>query len=144
MTKEQKTLFSSIQNFVTTNLSHLSPNARLELPTTLSAREKRFLADLADELRLDLSYDEFNQAGESIIVVSFADEMLQLAAADAEEDGEGEEGEWKEAIERVMGKYEKAQVAKDFDESEFEDNHAKLLEEKMLSWKKEYYKVSLE
>lgn len=66
--------------------------------------------------------------------------MLDLAA---DEDDGDEESEWKDAIERVIAKYQKAEVAKDFDEAEFEDTHAKLLEEKMVAWKKEYYRVPL-
>lgn len=139
LTKEQRRLFFLVKAFVLDNLATLSPNARLEFPATLPARDCRILVDIADELHLGVTYDEFDAAGRNLIVLSFEEEMMELAR----EEGEGEDAEWKDAIKRVISKYEKAEVAKDFDEEEWEDSHAKVLEEKMTTWKKEYYKVSL-
>jgi len=58
-----------------------------------------------------------------------------------EEEVENEVGEWREAVERVLTKYEKAQTAKDQSESDFEEAYEQKLKEKMRVWKKEYYQV---
>lgn len=149
LTKAQRKLFGLVKSFLLDNLSTLSPNARLEIPATLPARDRRFLADISDELHLAVTYDEFDRDGNSLIVVSFDETMMNLVAEEQSDDensavandGETTGAEWKDAIKRVVAKYEKAPVAADFDESQYEDSHAKQLEEKMAAWKKEYYRV---
>lgn len=119
-------------------------------PARYPARDRRFLQDLADELRMSISFDEFDENDENIIVLSFDPESVGLMQADneagADDDGEWEDDEeddreWKEAIERVLKKYEKAPVKEDVTEEDFEDQYAKTLNEKMDNWKREYYKV---
>lgn len=142
LTKEQRRLFDLVRTFVNDNLTALSPNARLELPATLAARDRRFLSDLGEALRLELTYDEFDADGHAIIVLSFDEEMLAMAREEsAEEETKEGEAEWQKAIGRVLRKYEKAETAKDFDEHEWEAEHAKVLEEKMATWKNDYYRV---
>ena len=60
----------------------------------------------------------------------------------AEEETKEGDAEWQKAIGRVLKKYEKAETAKDFNEEEWEAEHAKVLEEKMATWKNDYYRVS--
>lgn len=52
-----------------------------------------------------------------------------------------EEAEWQKAIRRVLRKYERAEVQKEFDEEEFEKQMEKEIQEKMITWKSDYYKV---
>lgn len=143
ISKEQKRIFHLVKAFVLENIPNVSPNARLALPSTLPARDRLFLTDLADELHLTISYDEFDEANFSIIVLSFDEDVLELARLE-EDDSESSDAdpEWVDAIHRVLKKYGKAHVTKDLDEAEIEDSHAKQLDLKMTSWKKEYYKVS--
>jgi hypothetical protein len=143
MTKEQKRIFKLVKQFVLDNLPSLSPNARLTLPSSLNVRDRRFLVDLAGELHLEVAYDEFDENNYNIIVLLFDDEALELARAESDDDDdeEAEMAEWKQAIHRVLFKYGKAEVAKEFNEAEQEQSHATQLEGKMNTWKKEYYKV---
>lgn len=96
-------------------------------------------------MNLVITYDEFDAEGINLVVLLFDAELLNLAneISSDEDEAEPASGEWKSAIERVLKKYEKAEVAKDFDENEWEDEHAKQLQEKMNTWKKEYYRVCL-
>lgn len=139
MTQEQRKLFTLVKSFVIDNLGNLSPNARLEIPNTLPARDRRFVSDLADELHLVVTYDEYDTAGTNLVVLSFDEEMLNLARED-QEDGEGG-NEAEGAILRVVKKYEKAETAKEFDETDWEVEHAKQIEQKMTAWKNDYYRV---
>jgi 5'-3' exoribonuclease 1 len=148
LTQEQKKLLILVKSYVMENLSNLSPNNRLELPATLPARDRRFLADLTDDLHLSATYDEFDRDGNALIVLSFDEIMVNLVEAEEDDEGgftavngDAAGAEWKDAIKRVLKKYDKAEVSKAFDESEYEDSHAKQLEEKMNTWKRDYYKV---
>ena len=119
-----------------------SPNARLAIPNTLPARDRRFVSDLADELHLAVTYDEYDEAGTNVVVLSFDETMINLAREDQDE-SEGESNEAQDAIFRVVKKYETAETAKQFDEQDWEVEHAKQIEQKMTSWKRDYYKVGL-
>lgn len=112
------------------------------LPSSLTTRDRRFLTELADALRLSISYDEFNEDDEAVIVLEFDETMLALSREEDSDDEAEKEGNM--AIERVLAKYDRAPTAKAFDEDEdLETEHAKVLEEKMAQWKNDYYKVWL-
>lgn len=157
-------------------------------------KDRKFLSDFSDELKLVVTYDEFNDKGENLITVKFDEEIIRLAREEEEEDseadakristeeeegdesseaeeigivhlnlngevqrmarkdgqqqgkkegaaGDKEESEWQMVIKRVLRKYEKAEVAKEFNEEEFEQQMEKEIQEKMVSWKSDYYKV---
>lgn len=61
---------------------------------------------------------------------------------ESEEEVEEEENESDLAVQRVLGKYEKAKVVDNVEE-DFEDSYEEKLKVKMDDWKKGYYKVSL-
>lgn len=135
-------MLNKIRTFVTANLVNLSPNARLVLPANLPARDRAFLTGLCDELNLVATYDEFDEAGSALITISFDDAMLQLALAEqeeAEEASEEEEPEWKDAINRVFNKFDKAVIT-----DVVEESYETQLESKMGLWKREYYREKLE
>lgn len=64
----------------------------MQLPNTYAARDRRFLAELADKLRLFVTYDEFTDEGENLITVRFDDALLAMAREEAD-DGISEEEE---------------------------------------------------
>lgn len=185
MTQSQKDLFDSIDDFLDDTLDSLdtAASAALSIPNDLSAKDKKFLSDLADQLKLVVSYDEFTDDGVNFVTVAFDPEMIKLAREEVEEDDEnrvsteeedGDESseaeeigivhlnlngqvermarknkevkqkdgsEWQQAIKRVLKKYEKAEVAKEFNEEEFEQQMEKEIQDKMVTWKADYYKV---
>lgn len=138
ISREQKKILLQVKSFVNENLATLSPNARLTLPATLPARDRSFLAELADELHLSVTYDEFDEAGKALIVLSFEAEMINLALAEEEEEEELD-GEWKDAIKRVFKKFDRAEVAVVVEQESYETQ----LQGKMNTWKREYYKVRI-
>jgi 5'-3' exoribonuclease 1 len=159
LTKEQRDIFNSVQAFVRTNLPRPSPSASLSFAAQYPARDRRFLQELADKLHLSISFDEFDENDEPLIVLRFDEDMLDLAEADvskdfnnlelADENGAAEEwqdededgNEWQKAIERVLSKYEKAPTLPAFNDADWEDQYSKKLTEKMNTWKSQYYKV---
>ncbi|GAA5913499.1 chromatin-binding exonuclease XRN1 [Sporobolomyces salmoneus] len=196
LTETQKKLFLSLQSFLLSSLSSLdtASTATYQFPNDLSAKDKKFLSDFSDELKLVVTYDEFNDDGENLVTVSFDDEIIRLAREEEEEDEEGEDGristeeeegdesseaeeigivhlnlngnveriaqkkkmekelnggekeesEWQRAIKRVLKKYEKAEVSKEYNEEEFEQEMEREIQEKMITWKADYYKEKLE
>ena len=151
------------------NLAHPSTEASVRFPAKYPARDRRFLQELADELRLAIAFDEFDENDEPIIVLRLDENMVHLMLADheselvdrfggmqiqqsendddyedvADDDEDDGPGEAREAIDRVLAKYAKAPVLADVSESDFEDEYAVKLKEKMDKWKGEYYKVRL-
>lgn len=188
LTETQKKLFTTLQNFLTTSLASLdtASTASLQFPNDLAARDKKFLSDFSDELKLVVTYDEFNDEDENLITIRFDEAMIEFAREEEEEEeDEGristeeeegdesseaeeigivhlnlngeverqarkkkeqknvrEEAEWQKAIRRVLKKYERAEVQKEFNEEEFEKQMEKEIQEKMVTWKSDYYKVS--
>ncbi|KAH8913713.1 hypothetical protein BT69DRAFT_118070 [Atractiella rhizophila] len=157
LTKEQKRLFTQIKKFVLDNIS-TNPTETISFPNSFPARDRRFLQELADELRLTIAFDDYDDYGQNVVKLGFDPEMLSLAREEADisklendegtngewedlQDGGSEEWEWKEAIERVFKKYDKAEVARDMSEGDIEESYEQRLEEKMNSWKRDYYRV---
>ena len=62
---------------------------------------------------------------------------------DVDEDNEGEDEESKAAVDRVLKKYDKAQVMDDDEGGGFDARYDRSMKEKMDGWKRGYYKVRL-
>ncbi|GAA5821456.1 hypothetical protein JCM11251_004633 [Rhodosporidiobolus azoricus] len=194
----QKALVDRLSTFLLSNFSPLNPTASLRFSNTdLTARDRRFLVDLAEKLHLALTFDEFDEeTEENLVTVRFEEGLVQLAQED-EEDGEddaadgeisdqseegessseaeeigivhlslkdgsvqhprrpsaartpstavkGDEPEWMAAIKRVLGKYEKAEVIREVTREEAEEEQEREVKERMVQWKKDYYKEKLE
>ena len=155
-----------------------------------SARERKFISKLAEDLHLSVRWDEFavldedDMGGEEgdeeeVNVVTWrfpgddededdaksgrvngkvtktngnvVPDMPITITVNGDEDGnddewvdEDEEDEEDEesraAVDRVLGKYEKAKVLDD--DGGFDERHERRIEEKMAEWKGEYYRVS--
>ncbi|GAA5932467.1 chromatin-binding exonuclease XRN1 [Sporobolomyces koalae] len=182
LTESQKKLFTNLQSFLTTSLASLetAEKASYQFPNDLAAKDKKFLADFADDLKLVVTYDEFDDEGQNLVTVKFDEEIIRLAKEEEEEDGfsteeedgdesseaeeigivhlslngqverqakkkqANDEAEWQKAIKRVLKKYEKAEVAQEYNEEEFEQQMEKEIQEKMVVWKADYYKEKLE
>ncbi|SGY47624.1 BQ5605_C001g00550 [Microbotryum silenes-dioicae] len=138
ITKSQQAIFTRIQKFLNDNMPELSPNARLELPGPLPSRDQHFLATLAEKLQLSVAYDEFDEDDNPIVVLSFEESLLESARNDSE----GQH--WQLTIGRVLSKYESAETPRQLTEEEQEDEHKVEVQQKMLDWKKDYYKEKLE
>jgi hypothetical protein len=162
LTKPQKCLFDELKAFVR---AHPKPSAEDKLVLTrpvFPPRDRKALQDMADDLQLDLVWDEEAVADQPIVIARFG--ALTLAGvSDDEEDGEDEilkermaalgvtdatdagapppkarEGD--EALERVIKKWEKAKIVDDEDDQAAE-LHERKVTEQLEDWKLSYYKV---
>lgn len=152
ITKDQSKLLDQIKQFVKQHESKPSSNDRLAIVNTLPGRDRTFVQELADSLHLRCTWDEVDDYGQSLIVLSFdvpAEE--DGGEADAAENEEEADGEWeseediesKAAINRVLDKYSKAKVI-DNELEDFEESFEETLKQKMVEHKRKYYKEKLE
>ena len=138
------------------------------MPNTFPARERQFISALADDLHLSLTWDEYDENDQNIVIWRFPDavepsllpevEEVRETNGDVEGDGEWEdvddddddvgeeeeeeeEEESKAAVDRVLKKYGKAQVMDDDEGGGFDARYERSLKEKMDEWKRGYYKV---
>ncbi|KAM0788250.1 hypothetical protein ACM66B_001401 [Microbotryomycetes sp. NB124-2] len=139
LTKEQQRISKLVREFVLENLGQLSPNAHLDIPAGLPARDKRFLNALAEQLKLDVFYDQYDPDDMPIIRVCFDDDLVEMAREENEEDAE-----WKKAITRVIGKYDRAEHIKELSEEELLEERNRQVDAQFIDWKDKYYQEKLE
>jgi 5'-3' exoribonuclease 1 len=132
------------------------------MPNTFPARERQFISTLAEDLHLSVTWDEYDEDDQNIVTWQFPGaleqplpepEEVQRTNGDAEgegewedvddDDDEGEDEESKAAVDRVLKKYEKAQVMDDDEGGGFDARYDRSMKEKMDEWKRGYYKVRL-
>jgi 5'-3' exoribonuclease 1 len=154
ITKDQRKMFDQVKEFVEKHQSKPNAKDRLTIVNTISARDRRFVQELADSLHLRTTWDEVDDYGQSLIVLCFDMEGLSVDgegegdAPDGEaNDAVEEDGEWESeagdaegdlAIQRVFAKYQKAKVV---DNTEEDFSREETMKQKMDDWKKTYYKV---
>lgn len=104
LSESQKQIVDKVSTFVLSHLATLTStasSAQLQFPNHLvSARDRRFLSDLADALKLYVTYDEYTPEGENLVTVRF-DEALVALAREEEEDDDDEEGAIKGSLDGV-------------------------------------------
>jgi 5'-3' exoribonuclease 1 len=144
-------------------LDHRAPGSlehqrksRLTMPNIFPAADRKFISDLADDLHLSLTWDEYDEQDQNLITWRFPGELDQpvpegeengqpTVEEDSDEVWEDEEDEEsKAAVDRVLAKYEKAKVANDDKEGDFDARYEQSIRDKMDEWKRGYYKVDFE
>ena len=131
-------------------------SAPLTMPNTFPAREREFISTLAEDLHLSVTWDDYDEDDQNIVTWHFPgalDEPLSDPGVQKNGDASGE-GEWEdvddddgedeesnEAVDRVLNKYEKAQVMDDEEGGGFDARYERSMKEKMDEWKRGYYKV---
>lgn len=159
ITKDQLKILNQIRKFVNKHQTNPTKSDRCAFVNSFSAKDQRFLQELADSLHLHTTWDETDEYGQHQVVLTFnlegvseagTDEHSQNGAPEADEEEEDEE-EWQSessddegdlAIQRVFAKYDKAKVVENVTE-DFEESYEEKLKEKLDQWKREYYKVRL-
>lgn len=113
------------------------------IPNTFPARERKFITDLAGDLHLEVTWDEYDANDNNLVTLRLPGALSQPVP---ENDGEGEwedvDEEGDKAVDRVLRKYERAPVADDDEEGDFDERHERGVQEKMDEWKRGYYKAS--
>lgn len=127
ITPDQKKLLKEIKKYVLNRPGDGNEVKPLDLPPTLPARDRKFVEQLADDLRLQWT----TIAGEH------GDRFIRLQLP-AREDDEEEDEEASMALHRVIRKYENAKV-QDISAEEAQAAAEKKYEMKFREWKNKYY-----
>ena len=158
LTSSQRAIFNQVKAFV---LEHRSPGSvehqrksRLTMPNTIPAADRKFVTDLADDLHLSITWDEYDDDDQNLITWRFPGELEELVPENGGSDDKGgeqgdddeawedeEDEESRAAVDRVLQKYEKAKVKEDDKEGDFDARYEQSVKEKMDEWKRGYYKV---
>lgn len=133
LSSAQKEILKKIKKFVLNRPEKGSEVKPLDFPPTLPARDRKFVEQLADELRLLWSTSE-NENGDRFMRL----EMPQLKNDD-DDDDEDDNEEAILAVQRIIRKYEKAKV-QDMTSEEAQQAAEKQYEAKFQQWKDNYYR----
>jgi 5'-3' exoribonuclease 1 len=143
MTPSQRMIFNQVKTFVLENRSLSSSelrNAKLSMPNTFSAGERAFLTNLAQDLHLTLSWDEYDDEDQNLVVLRFPGALSHPWMKDSESDSQ-DEAEATAAVDRVLRKYDKAKMLMENVEDNFDSREELRLKQKMDEWKRAYYWV---
>lgn len=130
LTPSQKEILKTVKKYVLNRSDKASEP--LDLPPTLPARDRTFVEQLADELRLSWSsLDDEN--GDRFMRLS-----LPPTQGDSDDDEEDEEASM--AVQRIIRKYEKAKI-QEMTAEEAEKAAQEKYDAKFLEWKDKYYRT---
>lgn len=133
LSSEQKKLFKTVKEFVS-SWPATGEQGPLNMPSTLPARDRKFVDRLADDLHLERETVE-NEKGERHLRLKFPKKVV----VDDDEDDYEEEEEAQLALLRVVKRYDNTKVV-DVTAEEMKDEANKKYEEKFQQWKNKYYK----
>ena len=135
MSTAQKDIFKKLKTYVN-NRPADGTQKSFDLDHSLPARDRKFVEELADDLRLQWKTVE-DDKGDRHIRLDFPAKL----EADDDEDDEDEEAHM--ALLRVMKRYDNAKVV-DITPEEVQDQMDKKYEAKFQGWKNKYYKSKFE
>lgn len=108
---------------------------------TLSAGERAFLVNLAQDLHLTPSWDEYNDEDQNLVVLRLPGALEPpLDDEDSESDSQ-DETEAMAAVDHVLQKYDKAKILTENADDNFDSREEIRLQQKMDEWKRTYYWV---
>ena len=136
MSTPQKDLYKQVKKYVN-NRAPEGTQRSLDLSSSLPARDRKFVEDLADALHLQWKTVE-NGEGERHLRLDFP---RPLDGDDDDDDAEDEESQT--ALLRVMRQYDSAKVV-DVTAEEVQEKQAQIYEQKFQNWKNKYYKGKFE
>lgn len=135
ITPDQKEILKKIKTYVLNRPGKGSKAKPLDFPPTLPARDRTFVEQLADALRLSWSTTE-NENGDRFM-------RLQLPQPEKDDDDDDSDDDDDEeatlAVQRIIRKYEKAKV-QEMTSEEAQQAAEKKYEEKFQEWKDNYYR----
>lgn len=134
ITPDQKEILKKIKKFVLNRPGKGSEAKPLDFSPTLPARDRTFVEQLADALRLPWSTTE-NESGDRFMRL----QLPQPEKDDDDEDSDDDDEEATLAVQRIIRKYEKAKV-QEMTSEEARQAAEKKYEEKFQEWKDNYYR----
>ncbi|PLN77665.1 XRN 5'-3' exonuclease N-terminus-domain-containing protein [Aspergillus taichungensis] len=129
ITAQQKTMLKDIKKYVLNRPEKAEQTNPLDFPPTLAARDRRFVEQLADDLRLPWTTVP-DEHGERFI-------RLQYPEREGE-DSDEEDEEASMAVQRIIRKYENAKV-EELSAEDAQKAAEKKYHEKFQEWKDKYY-----
>ncbi|KAI9822480.1 MAG: hypothetical protein M1827_000199 [Pycnora praestabilis] len=135
----QKAIFRNIRKFVNNRSRGNRDQDPLDLPNTLPAKDRKFVEELADNLRLQWKTVEDEQ-GQRHLRLSFP---AKIGIDEDEEDDEDEDEESQIALNRVLKRYDNAQVV-DITAEQVKEESEKKYQAKFQGWKNKYYQEKFE
>ena len=132
ITTKQKEIFREVKKYIN-NRATDGVRKSLDLGPSLPAGDRKFVEELADDLRLQWKTVEDDQGHRHLRL----DFPKSEAVSNDEDDSEDEEAQ--KAILRVMKRYENARVV-DVTAEEAQQQMERKYEEKFQGWKDNYYK----
>ncbi|MCJ1352989.1 MAG: hypothetical protein MMC33_002973 [Icmadophila ericetorum] len=132
MSTQQKAIFGKVKTYVNSRSSE-DEQKPLDMPSNLSAHDRKFVEELADDLHLQWK-TVANGAGERHLRLDFPQ---KLEAEDDDDESEDEEAQL--ALRRVIKRYENAKVV-DVSAEKAREQMDQKYEEKFRGWKDKYYK----
>jgi 5'-3' exoribonuclease 1 len=136
MTPSQRRIFDRVKAFVLTARSISSSelrDAELSIPNAFSIEERTFLTNLAQDLHLALSWDEYDDEDQNLVVLRFS------GGLEPPQDGEGGKGDSQDeaeataAVDCMLRKWDNAKMPAENVEGDYE--------QKMDECKRAYYSV---
>ncbi len=156
LTKSQREVFDNVKAFVLQYKQDSSPSAvraaRLALPNDFPARDRQFINTLSADLHLSVQWDEYDEQDTNLVTWRFPSAMISAddkataeeaggKVQESEDDDSEDDAEAREAVDRVLKKYDKAQVMDKDAEGTFDERQTRAVKEKMDEWKRGYYQV---
>jgi 5'-3' exoribonuclease 1 len=132
VTPDQKTIFQSVRKYVLNRPEKAAGVKPLDLPSTLPTRDRKFVEQLADDLRMPWTTVS-DDHGERFI-------RIQFPVNEDEEEEEEEDEEASMAVHRVLRRYDNAKV-QELSGEEAREAAEKKYDEKFQEWKENYYQT---
>ena len=130
----QRELYKQVRRYVNgRSVNAYNVQTSLDLPTTLNAKDRKFVQELAEDLHLQWKTVE-TELGDRYLQLDFP---AKLEGDEDNEDVKDEEASI--ALLRVLKRYDNAKVA-DFSAEDVQDLKDKQYEEKFQAWKNKYYR----
>ena len=111
------------------------------MPNMFSAGDRAFLTNLAQDFHLALSWDEYDDEDQNLVVLRFPG-ALESPLDDEDSGSDSQDDvEATAAVDRVLRKYDNAKMLMENAEDNFDSREELRLKQKMDEWKREYYWV---
>jgi len=145
MTPSQRMIFDQVKAFVLENRS-ISPSelreAELSMPNAFSTGGRTFLTNLSQDLHLTLSWDEYDDEDQNLVVLRFPGALGSPLDDKVSESDSQDEAEATATVDRVLRGYDNAKVLIENVEDNCDSQEEEVrLKQKMDEWKRVYYRV---
>ncbi|KAF9781094.1 exonuclease II [Thelephora terrestris] len=146
MTRSQNEIFSQVKALVLERRSIPSTEQRevkLSFPNTFGAGERAFITKLADDLHLELSWDEYDEEDQNLAVLLFPGAFEPPSDEKVSESGSQGGVDTTAAVDCALRKYDEAKILMETPDDSFDSREGDKLKKKMDDWKRAYYAKKL-